>query len=425
MSFGLPLQKKFYITSGYKDRMNPITGKREFHDGIDMTSDSKLILAIEDGEVHEVGHTGPTGPFITVDYVNDIKKLTFYRCLYAHLDSSQHRVYTGSKVVKGQILGAYWKGTPRGGEWSNGPHLHFGMRNLKKALISQIMDSIIPPTYIDVEVGNAINPATVITTLNSSASFLEPEETHPRFAMLPDAGVLNQSNASVGGTNYYGGYENKRNYYGAGGFAALPTSQNALESPINESMENTGNTASGSYSSFYNTNVHNASMNSLGEMSNQISNTFKQGNNDYSSGIFSTPSPHLINSISNGGNSYFSQSSGNPVNITGSQPINSRDGYRVSNFDTLNVSAHNNGTGIPGLNITGNEENTVNQITRGAMLNPIPSGYNKTINTTNNMPVNIHVENSNGVSGENVVSKLVKALKDAKADVAHNPNAGI
>ncbi len=104
------------ISSGYGNRLHPITKKYAFHSGIDIAnSKGTSILASRNGKVTFAGYKGSYGNFIIVNHGNGIETA------YAHLSSINVKV--GQNVTQGDVIGKM--GTTGS---STGSHLHFEIR---------------------------------------------------------------------------------------------------------------------------------------------------------------------------------------------------------------------------------------------------------------------------------------------------------
>jgi len=96
-------------------RINPVTGRREFHDGIDIAAPiGTPIVAPKDGTVLAAGYSPSFGRFLRMAHPNG------YISFMAHLHSVT--VAVGDTVYQGDQV-AYSGNTGR----STGPHLHFGL----------------------------------------------------------------------------------------------------------------------------------------------------------------------------------------------------------------------------------------------------------------------------------------------------------
>jgi len=103
------------ITSPGGLRYNPITLRREFHDGIDIAAPvGTAVVAPKDGIVLAAGYSGTFGRFIRLSHPGG------YVSFLAHLNGIVVRI--GDEVAQGQQV-AYSGNSGR----STGPHLHFGL----------------------------------------------------------------------------------------------------------------------------------------------------------------------------------------------------------------------------------------------------------------------------------------------------------
>lgn len=101
------------LTSAYGWRTHPITGKDDFHRGVDIAASqgSKLFAPLP-GRVTEVGSSAIYGNFITLDHGNGL------RTTYCHCETIVAR--EGEKLKKGELLA-----TVGSTGVSTGPHAHF------------------------------------------------------------------------------------------------------------------------------------------------------------------------------------------------------------------------------------------------------------------------------------------------------------
>jgi len=103
------------ISSPSGIRNNPVTGRREFHDGIDIAIPTGTpVLAPKPGVVSASGFCRGYGNFMRITHENG------YVTFYAHL--SRNIAPIGSAVYQGEKI-AYSGNTGQ----STGPHLHFGI----------------------------------------------------------------------------------------------------------------------------------------------------------------------------------------------------------------------------------------------------------------------------------------------------------
>lgn len=111
-----PLEKYYYISSGYGYRNHPITKKTSFHYGIDIPAPKNTdVLASDDGMVIFAGNKNGYGNVVEIDHFDNKKTL------YAHNNSIVVRV--GDVVKKGQVIA---KVGSTGN--STGNHVHFEVK---------------------------------------------------------------------------------------------------------------------------------------------------------------------------------------------------------------------------------------------------------------------------------------------------------
>jgi len=105
-----------WFSSNFGYRIDPFTGMKSFHEGIDFPAEvGTTIVAAASGKVVYAGYHPEYGKMIEIDHGNGL--LT----RYAH--TSQVFVHEGDLVVRGQRLASVGS-TGR----STGPHLHFEVR---------------------------------------------------------------------------------------------------------------------------------------------------------------------------------------------------------------------------------------------------------------------------------------------------------
>lgn len=113
--WGWPTNSGWVITSPYAYRINPISGVRELHDGIDIagTGYGSPLYAANHGTVYSAGWDSRGGNQIIINHNNG------YYTIYAHasklLVKKGQTVYRGMKIAEMGSTG-----------WSTGTHLHFG-----------------------------------------------------------------------------------------------------------------------------------------------------------------------------------------------------------------------------------------------------------------------------------------------------------
>lgn len=107
---------KAYISRGFGIRIDPFTGKRQPHLGIDLAADiGTPVYATADGKVSFVGRDPGLGRMIRINH------LYGYTTVFAHL--SVVKVRRGQHVKRGEVIGAVGNTG-----YSTGPHLHYEVR---------------------------------------------------------------------------------------------------------------------------------------------------------------------------------------------------------------------------------------------------------------------------------------------------------
>lgn len=103
------------VTSAYGWRVHPISGRRQFHHGMDIRARYQWIKAAKYGKVTFAGNMGGYGRAVIIAHPGG------WKTLYAHL--SRIIVKKGQYVKQGQTIA---KSGNTG--YSAGPHLHFEIR---------------------------------------------------------------------------------------------------------------------------------------------------------------------------------------------------------------------------------------------------------------------------------------------------------
>ncbi|MBS0424117.1 MAG: peptidoglycan DD-metalloendopeptidase family protein [Proteobacteria bacterium] len=115
----MPVETDWY-SSGYGYRIDPFTGKRAFHEGVDFAAEiGSPIKAAASGVVIYSDHHPEYGNMVEIDHGDDLVTR------YAH--ASKRLVSLGTVVLQGQKI-AEVGNTGR----SSGPHLHFEIRHKDK-----------------------------------------------------------------------------------------------------------------------------------------------------------------------------------------------------------------------------------------------------------------------------------------------------
>lgn len=115
-------QKGVRITSGFGYRIHPITGKKKFHNGIDIGAPiGTHIHTYMNGEVVMARNNGTAGNEVKIKHAGGLETR------YLHMD--KRAVNVGDKVRAGRIIGTVGA-TGR----VTGPHLHFELRKNNRAI---------------------------------------------------------------------------------------------------------------------------------------------------------------------------------------------------------------------------------------------------------------------------------------------------
>lgn len=107
---------KGYISSYFGSRISPITGKPEFHNGLDIPAPYGVdVLAAASGIVIRSNYSSSYGNVIIINHGDG------FVSLYAH--NSQLLVQVGDQVTQGQVIAKIGSTG-----WSTGNHLHFSIQ---------------------------------------------------------------------------------------------------------------------------------------------------------------------------------------------------------------------------------------------------------------------------------------------------------
>lgn len=105
----------YNINSPYGYRIDPITGDRRLHGGLDIQGNyGSPVYATNNGTVIEAEHSGTLGIHIIINHNNG------YYSVYGHMQRIDSSVKVGRTVSRGQYMGEVGS-TGK----STGPHLHF------------------------------------------------------------------------------------------------------------------------------------------------------------------------------------------------------------------------------------------------------------------------------------------------------------
>lgn len=115
-SWRWPTRSGYRITSYYGWRLDPFSGRRTFHNGLDIsgTGYGSPIYATNNGTVIQAGYRNDYGYYVVINHNNG------YSSLYGHMSRIASSTKVGVTVARGQTIG-YVGSTGQ----STGPHVHF------------------------------------------------------------------------------------------------------------------------------------------------------------------------------------------------------------------------------------------------------------------------------------------------------------
>ncbi len=106
--------RNIVVTSPYGYRRNPFTGKRTFHNGIDLRANYEPVYSMLSGRAIKVSKNKNSGIYVILRYGN-------FTVSYCHLSNAL--VKKGDYIIAGQPIGISGN-TGR----STGPHLHINIK---------------------------------------------------------------------------------------------------------------------------------------------------------------------------------------------------------------------------------------------------------------------------------------------------------
>lgn len=102
-----------WVSSSFGSRMHPITGKKQFHGGVDIPGkEGSNVLAVADGVITKSEKNSSQGWVVVIDHGDG------YQTLYAH--NKANLVVQGETIIKGQAVAQIGSTGI-----STGPHVHF------------------------------------------------------------------------------------------------------------------------------------------------------------------------------------------------------------------------------------------------------------------------------------------------------------
>jgi len=109
-----------WVSSSFGSRMHPMTGKKQFHQGVDIPGkEGSKVLAVADGVVTRSEKRGNYGWLVELDHGDS------YTTLYSH--NRRNLVTEGQTVKKGQAIAEVGSTG-----LSTGPHVHFEVSKNKR-----------------------------------------------------------------------------------------------------------------------------------------------------------------------------------------------------------------------------------------------------------------------------------------------------
>ena len=169
LSVSYPL-KTISVTSRYGSRKDPFTGKKAFHNGIDLKARYDTVYAMFDGVVQDIGSDGRSGHYFRIRH-------GLYTISYCHL--SRRFINAGDSVFAGMMIGVSG-GTGR----STAPHLHLVVKKSDKLVNPDILLRFITRTrseamrYLGICIAGRIFHALQPLGDGSPATLRNPVERH-------------------------------------------------------------------------------------------------------------------------------------------------------------------------------------------------------------------------------------------------------
>ena len=112
-----PVDGDHWVSSAFGWRASPFTGKREFHNGLDMAGRKGTpVVAAANGRVDQVFDDSALGRGLSIDHGNGI------RTIYGHMEKVLVR--KGERLTRGEPVGLMGSTGAR----STGPHLHYAVK---------------------------------------------------------------------------------------------------------------------------------------------------------------------------------------------------------------------------------------------------------------------------------------------------------
>ncbi len=113
-----------WYSSGFGYRPDPFTGRRHFHNGLDIAGRRGTpILAAADGVIANVAFDKHLGYYVAITHGSGL------RTVYGHLQRNSSPLKKGQKVKRGEVIGKMGKSGR-----ATAPHLHYSVSRNKKAI---------------------------------------------------------------------------------------------------------------------------------------------------------------------------------------------------------------------------------------------------------------------------------------------------
>lgn len=108
----------YWFSSGFGRRPHPLTGKLQFHNGLDIAADwATPVIATANGVIEQMTKDPFFGNMIQIEH-----KTSQMKTLYGHLKNHADGLQIGQQIKRGEIIG-YVGNSGR----STGTHLHYGV----------------------------------------------------------------------------------------------------------------------------------------------------------------------------------------------------------------------------------------------------------------------------------------------------------
>ena len=108
----------YWFSSGFGRRSHPLTGRPQFHNGLDIAASTGTpVIATADGIIEKIGKDPSLGNMIQIAHTD-----SQMRTLYGHLKNYADGLQVGTEIKRREVIG-YVGNSGR----STGTHLHYGV----------------------------------------------------------------------------------------------------------------------------------------------------------------------------------------------------------------------------------------------------------------------------------------------------------